>query len=60
MSLPASPPTYAEATAGDKERGVGNLPPPTMPMHPSWAYVHPTPSECRYTALILMDTCVAD
>lgn len=53
MSLPAAPPSYAEATAGDKEQGSGiftyasqppPMPPPTMPMHPSWAYVHPGPS----------------
>ncbi|XP_012672994.1 protein lifeguard 2a [Clupea harengus] len=49
MSLPAAPPSYAEATAGDKEAGIscppyGGPPPGMMPpppaMHPSWAYVH--------------------
>jgi len=53
MSLPAAPPSYAEATAGDKEHGADSftyasqlppMQPPTMPMHPSWAYVHPGPS----------------
>uniref|UniRef100_A0A672LKW5 Fas apoptotic inhibitory molecule 2b n=2 Tax=Sinocyclocheilus grahami TaxID=75366 RepID=A0A672LKW5_SINGR len=54
MSLSAAPPSYAEATAGDKEQGASGsftyasqpppIPPPTMPMHPSWAYVHPGPS----------------
>ncbi|XP_051990281.1 protein lifeguard 2-like isoform X1 [Xyrauchen texanus] len=53
MSLPAAPPSYAEAIAGDKEQGSSNfsyatqpppMPPPTMPMHPSWAFVHPGPS----------------
>ncbi|XP_016300993.1 protein lifeguard 2-like [Sinocyclocheilus anshuiensis] len=54
MSLPAAPPSYAEATAGDKEQGASGsltyasqpppMPPPAMPMHPSWAYVHPGPS----------------
>ncbi|XP_028831207.1 protein lifeguard 2a [Denticeps clupeoides] len=47
MSLPAAPPSYAEATAGDKEAGLGHppaMPPPNVPMHPSWAYVHHGPS----------------
>lgn len=53
MSLPAAPPSYAEATAGDKELGIasppyGGPPPSMMPpppaMHPSWAYVHSGPS----------------
>uniref|UniRef100_A0A8C9WCC0 Fas apoptotic inhibitory molecule 2a n=1 Tax=Scleropages formosus TaxID=113540 RepID=A0A8C9WCC0_SCLFO len=54
MTLPAAPPSYAEATAGDKEPGMGSppystqstlmLPPPTVPIHPSWAYVHSSPS----------------
>ncbi|XP_066572319.1 protein lifeguard 2a isoform X2 [Amia ocellicauda] len=53
MTLPAAPPSYAEATAGDKEPGFRAppyttqpplLPPPTVPIHPSWAYVHPSPN----------------
>lgn len=62
MSLPAAPPSYAEATAGDKEHRAGNLnyasqpppmPPPSMsmPMHPSWAYVHPGPSKSHCSAV---------
>lgn len=60
MSLPAAPPSYAEATAGDKEHRAGNLnyasqpppmPPPSMPMHPSWAYVHPGPSKSHCFSL---------
>ncbi|XP_029480149.1 protein lifeguard 2a isoform X1 [Oncorhynchus nerka] len=58
MSLPAAPPSYAEAMAGDKEQMYGGvmvamplysdnlppMPPPTVPIHTSWAYVHPSPS----------------
>ncbi|KAL4623405.1 protein lifeguard 2-like [Arapaima gigas] len=54
MTLPAAPPSYAEATAGDKETGMRSPPystqpvpmppPPAVPLHPSWAYVHPSPS----------------
>ncbi|KAI1889257.1 hypothetical protein AGOR_G00177280 [Albula goreensis] len=53
MSMPAAPPSYAEAVAGDKEQGFGAppystqpppVPPSSVPIHPSWAYVHPSPS----------------
>ncbi|KAG9348128.1 hypothetical protein JZ751_004158 [Albula glossodonta] len=53
MSLPAAPPSYAEAVAEDKEQGFGAppystqpppVPPSSVPIHPSWAYVHPSPS----------------
>ncbi|MGH0135819.1 UNVERIFIED_CONTAM: hypothetical protein FKN15_030469 [Acipenser sinensis] len=53
MSRPAAPPSYAEATARDKELGYGappytaepaHVPPHSVPIHPSWAFVHPSPS----------------
>lgn len=59
MSVQAAPPSYAEATAGDKEHvggtvvmpsyGANGLPPmmspPSVPCHASWTYMHPRPSE---------------
>ncbi|XP_035268329.1 protein lifeguard 2a isoform X2 [Anguilla rostrata] len=54
MTLPAAPPSYAEAVAGDKEPRFGAppyttqpppFPPSSVPIHPtSWAFVHPSPS----------------
>ncbi|XP_062337160.1 protein lifeguard 2a [Osmerus eperlanus] len=56
MSVQAAPPSYAEATAGDKEHvggtvfmpsyGANGLPPmspPSVPCHASWTYMHPRP-----------------
>ncbi|XP_006006956.1 protein lifeguard 2a [Latimeria chalumnae] len=54
MSLPTAPPTYAEAMAGTKDQPYPAQPcttqqplpppPPAVPIHPSWAFVHPNPS----------------
>ncbi|XP_028659703.1 protein lifeguard 2a isoform X1 [Erpetoichthys calabaricus] len=50
MSFPAEPPpNYDEATAGDKQQEYRTppyttQPPSSVPVHPSWAYVHPSPS----------------
>ncbi|XP_043923510.1 protein lifeguard 2-like isoform X2 [Protopterus annectens] len=57
MSLPAAPPTYDEAVAGTKDQAYSippyalhqppppPLPPPsTVPIHPSWGFVHHNPS----------------
>ncbi|XP_048866363.1 protein lifeguard 2a [Brienomyrus brachyistius] len=49
MNVPTEPPSYTEATAGDKPQGPRGLAgtaqaPPCVPLHPSWAYVHPSPS----------------
>ncbi|KAM8981329.1 protein lifeguard 2 isoform 2-T2 [Sarcophilus harrisii] len=44
-SAPLAPPTYEEATSGEGLK-AGAFPPPapTMPFHPSWAYVDPNSS----------------
>ncbi|XP_043939757.1 protein lifeguard 2 [Protopterus annectens] len=39
-TTPSAPPTYEEATSETKV-GAFPAPPPTIPLHPSWAYVDP-------------------
>ncbi|XP_015199800.1 fas apoptotic inhibitory molecule 2b isoform X2 [Lepisosteus oculatus] len=43
-AVPTAPPSYEEATAGDNKTGVSPPPPPSVPLHPSWAYVDPNSS----------------
>ncbi|NWY66002.1 LFG2 protein, partial [Erithacus rubecula] len=43
-TAPPAPPSYEEATAGERMKS-GNFPaPPAAPLHPSWAYVDPSKS----------------
>ncbi|NWX48145.1 LFG2 protein, partial [Steatornis caripensis] len=39
-----APPTYEEATAGEGMKSGPYPPPPSVPLHPSWAYVDPSTS----------------
>ncbi|NXX39129.1 LFG2 protein, partial [Tricholaema leucomelas] len=50
-NAPPAPPSYEEATAGGGGGGGGGgmksaaySPPPSVPLHPSWAYVDPSSS----------------
>ncbi|XP_054033465.1 protein lifeguard 2 [Dryobates pubescens] len=43
-NAPAAPPTYEEATAGGGMKAAAYSPPPSVPLHPSWAYVDPSSS----------------
>ncbi|KFP85999.1 Protein lifeguard 2, partial [Acanthisitta chloris] len=43
-SAPPAPPSYEEATAGEGLKAGAYRPPPTAPLHPSWAYVDPSSS----------------
>uniref|UniRef100_A0A8B9FY35 Protein lifeguard 2 n=1 Tax=Amazona collaria TaxID=241587 RepID=A0A8B9FY35_9PSIT len=41
-SAPPAPPSYEEATAGEGMKSGAYPPPPSVPLHPSWAYVDPS------------------
>lgn len=41
-TAPPAPPTYEEATAGEGVKMGAYPPPPSVPLHPSWAYVDPS------------------
>uniref|UniRef100_A0A8D0GQ89 Protein lifeguard 2 n=1 Tax=Sphenodon punctatus TaxID=8508 RepID=A0A8D0GQ89_SPHPU len=41
-STPSAPPTYEEATSGGGMKSGVFPPPPSVPLHPSWAYVDPS------------------
>ncbi|NWX80395.1 LFG2 protein, partial [Alca torda] len=43
-TAPPAPPTYEEATAGEGMKSGAYPPPPSVPLHPSWAYVDPSTS----------------
>lgn len=43
-AAPPAPPTYEEATAGEGMKAAAFPPPPSVPLHPSWAYVDPSKS----------------
>ncbi|NXW83120.1 LFG2 protein, partial [Alopecoenas beccarii] len=43
-AAPPAPPTYEEATAGEGMKAGAFPPPPSVPLHPSWAYVDPSTS----------------
>ncbi|NWW49645.1 LFG2 protein, partial [Pedionomus torquatus] len=43
-TAPPAPPTYEEATAGEGMKAGAYPPPPSVPLHPSWAYVDPSTS----------------
>ncbi|NXG71963.1 LFG2 protein, partial [Baryphthengus martii] len=43
-TAPPAPPTYEEATAGEGMKSAAYPPPPSVPLHPSWAYVDPSTS----------------
>ncbi|KFQ50505.1 Protein lifeguard 2, partial [Nestor notabilis] len=43
-SAPPAPPSYEEATAGEGMKSGAYPPPPSVPLHPSWAYVDPSTS----------------
>ncbi|XP_061871640.1 protein lifeguard 2 [Colius striatus] len=43
-TAPPAPPTYEEATAGEGLKPGAYPPPPSVPLHPSWAYVDPSTS----------------
>ncbi|KFP85662.1 Protein lifeguard 2, partial [Apaloderma vittatum] len=43
-TAPPAPPTYEEATAGEGMKSGAYSPPPSVPLHPSWAYVDPSTS----------------
>uniref|UniRef100_A0A8B9QKW1 Protein lifeguard 2 n=1 Tax=Apteryx owenii TaxID=8824 RepID=A0A8B9QKW1_APTOW len=43
-AVPPAPPTYEEATAGEGMKSGAYPPPPSVPLHPSWAYVDPSTS----------------
>ncbi|NXI44194.1 LFG2 protein, partial [Galbula dea] len=43
-TAPPAPPTYEEATAGEGLKSAAYSPPPSVPLHPSWAYVDPSTS----------------
>ncbi|KFV74260.1 Protein lifeguard 2, partial [Struthio camelus australis] len=43
-AAPPAPPTYEEATAGEGMKSGAYPPPPSVPLHPSWAYVDPSTS----------------
>uniref|UniRef100_A0A8C6YP94 Protein lifeguard 2 n=1 Tax=Nothoprocta perdicaria TaxID=30464 RepID=A0A8C6YP94_NOTPE len=43
-AAPPAPPTYEEATAGEGMKAGAYPPPPSVPLHPSWAYVDPSSS----------------
>ncbi|NXV24581.1 LFG2 protein, partial [Cepphus grylle] len=43
-TAPPAPPTYEEATAGEGMKPGAYPPPPSVPLHPSWAYVDPSTS----------------
>uniref|UniRef100_A0A8C6YRN9 Protein lifeguard 2 n=1 Tax=Nothoprocta perdicaria TaxID=30464 RepID=A0A8C6YRN9_NOTPE len=43
-AAPPAPPTYEEATAGEGMKAGAYPPPPSVPLHPSWAYVDPSES----------------
>lgn len=43
-SAPPAPPSYEEATAGEGMKAGAYPPPPSVPLHPSWAYVDPSTS----------------
>ncbi|KFQ33882.1 Protein lifeguard 2, partial [Mesitornis unicolor] len=43
-TAPPAPPTYEEATAGQGMKSGAYPPPPSVPLHPSWAYVDPSTS----------------
>lgn len=48
-TAPPAPPTYEEATAGEGMKSGAYPPPPSVPLHPSWAYVDPSKSFCGCT-----------
>lgn len=48
-TAPPAPPTYEEATAGEGMKSGAYPPPPSVPLHPSWAYVDPSKSSCGCT-----------
>lgn len=48
-TAPPAPPTYEEATAGEGMKASAYPPPPSVPLHPSWAYVDPSKSSCGCT-----------
>uniref|UniRef100_A0A8C4YA22 Protein lifeguard 2 n=1 Tax=Gopherus evgoodei TaxID=1825980 RepID=A0A8C4YA22_9SAUR len=41
-TAPSAPPTYEEATSGEGMKTEVFSPPPSVPLHPSWAYVDPS------------------
>uniref|UniRef100_A0A8C0GU94 Fas apoptotic inhibitory molecule 2 n=1 Tax=Chelonoidis abingdonii TaxID=106734 RepID=A0A8C0GU94_CHEAB len=43
-TAPSAPPTYEEATSGEGMKTKVFSPPPSVPLHPSWAYVDPSAS----------------
>uniref|UniRef100_A0A674I949 Protein lifeguard 2 n=1 Tax=Terrapene triunguis TaxID=2587831 RepID=A0A674I949_9SAUR len=43
-TAPSAPPTYEEATSGEGMKTEAFSPPPSVPLHPSWAYVDPSAS----------------
>ncbi|XP_054859719.1 protein lifeguard 2 [Eublepharis macularius] len=43
-TAPSAPPTYEEATLGERTKAGALSPPMTVPLHPSWAYVDPSTS----------------
>jgi len=43
-TAPPAPPSYEEATAGEGMKSGAYPPPPSVPLHPSWAYVDPSKS----------------
>uniref|UniRef100_A0A8V5H1C5 Uncharacterized protein n=1 Tax=Melopsittacus undulatus TaxID=13146 RepID=A0A8V5H1C5_MELUD len=47
-SAPPAPPSYEEATAGEGMKSGAYPPPPSVPLHPSWAYVDPSKSFSGY------------
>uniref|UniRef100_A0A8C6YQH4 Protein lifeguard 2 n=1 Tax=Nothoprocta perdicaria TaxID=30464 RepID=A0A8C6YQH4_NOTPE len=52
-AAPPAPPTYEEATAGEGMKAGAYPPPPSVPLHPSWAYVDPSESLQRERGLPL-------